>query len=328
MRSEWWLIPILTLVLLVLATISLMLGEVVLTPWQIVQALMGSDYSINSLVVVELRLPRTLLAIMIGAGLAVSGAALQGLLRNPLASPELLGVSSCSALGAVLALYFGWFSVHWLVMPLAGVLGGFAAVLGVLLLSGFAGGNLILGGVAINALAGSLLALALYLAPNPFALNEMILWLLGSLSNRSLSDVYFVLPFMVLGLILVLTSARLLDAMILGEETAGSLGVAVNRQRLLLIIGIALVVGAGVSVSGNIAFIGLVVPHLMRPLVAYLPSRLLPVSALAGAILLLAADIISRNIGSQPLQVGVVTTLMGAPFFLYLVIKQKGQGDW
>ncbi len=328
MRSEWWLIPILTLVLLVLATISLMLGEVVLTPWQIVQALMGSDYSINSLVVVELRLPRTLLAIMIGAGLAVSGAALQGLLRNPLASPELLGVSSCSALGAVLALYFGWFSVHWLVMPLAGVLGGFAAVLGVLLLSGFAGGNLILGGVAINALAGSLLALALYLAPNPFALNEMILWLLGSLSNRSLSDVYFVLPFMVLGLILVLTSARLLDAMILGEETAGSLGVAVNRQRLLLIIGIALVVGAGVSVSGNIAFIGLVVPHLMRPLVAYLPSRLLPVSALAGAILLLTADIISRNIGSQPLQVGVVTTLIGAPFFLYLVIKQKGQGDW
>ncbi len=328
MRSEWWLIPILTIVLFVLATVSLMLGEVVMTPWQIAQALMGTDASINSLVVVELRLPRTLLAIMIGAGLAVSGAALQGLLRNPLASPELLGVSSCSALGAVLALYFGWFSVHWLVMPLAGVLGGFTAVLGVLLLSGFAGGSLILGGVAINALAGSLLALALYLAPNPFALNEMILWLMGSLSNRSLSDVYFVLPFMMLGLILVLTSSRLLDAMILGEETAGSLGVAVNRQRLLLIIGIALVVGAGVSVSGNIAFIGLVVPHLMRPLVAYLPSRLLPVSALAGAILLLAADIISRNIGSQPLQVGVVTTLMGAPFFLYLVIKQKGQGDW
>ncbi|ROS04835.1 iron complex transport system permease protein [Sinobacterium caligoides] len=323
-----YLIVGLSIVLSVLVAVSLMTGEVSLTLQQLWQALMAGDSSINGLVVVELRLPRTLLALIVGAGLAACGAALQGLLRNPLASPELLGVSSCSALGAVLVLYFGLANLHWMMMPAAGVLGGLIAVVAVLLLSGVASGSLILAGVAINALAGSLLALALYLAPNPFALNEMVLWLMGSLANRSLSDVFFVLPFMTLGFVLLFSCGRLLDAMTLGEETANSLGVAVHRQRLMLIIGVAMIVGAGVSVSGNIAFIGLVVPHLMRPLVAYQPSRLLPVSALSGAALLLAADIASRSIGSQPLQVGVVTTLMGAPFFLYLVVRQRGQAQW
>jgi iron complex transport system permease protein len=319
------LIPLLFIVMVLLALVSLSIGEVSLSMVDLPAILLQQESSLSKLVVVELRLPRTLLAMMIGSGLALCGAALQGLLRNPLASPELLGVSSCSAFGAVIALYFGLFSIHWLIMPLAGVLGGLIAVIVVLGLAR-GGGSLILAGVAINALAGSLLALALYLAPSPFALNEMVLWLMGSLANRSLGDVYFVLPFMMVGWFLVLSSGRLLDAMTLGEETANSLGVAVDRQRLLLIIGVAMIVGSAVSVSGNIAFIGLVVPHIMRPLVGYQPAKLLPVSALAGAILLLAADIASRTIGNQPLQVGVITTLMGAPFFLWLVMKYRG-GD-
>jgi len=183
---------------------------------------------------------------------------------------------------------------------------------------------LLLAGVAVNAVASSLISLALNFAPNPYAMSEMVFWLLGSLANRSLADFYLALPFMLLGWVLILLGGRFLTALSLGEETAQSLGFHMGRQRAMLVIGVALCVGAAVSVSGNIGFVGLLVPHLLRPLVRYEPGKLLPASAFGGAIMVLLADIAVQVISpQQELKLGVITALVGGPFFLYLIIKTR-----
>ncbi len=281
---------------------------------------------LDSIIFLEIRLPRALLAVSIGATLGLAGAALQGLLRNPLAGPGLMGVSNCAALGAVIALYFGWSGVSIYAVPIAGMTGAALSVLMIFLLAGQNSSimTLLLAGVAVNAVASSLISLALNLAPNPYAMSEMVFWLLGSIANRSMSDFYLALPFMLVGWLLILTSGRFLNALSLGEDTAQSLGFHLGRERGIIISGVALSVGAAVSVSGNVGFVGLLVPHLLRPLVGHEPGRLLLASALGGALLVLLADVAVQSFTpGHELKLGVVTALVGGPFFLYLIIKTR-----
>jgi iron complex transport system permease protein len=282
--------------------------------------------SIDSLIVTELRLPRALLALFIGGTLGLAGAALQGMLRNPLAEPGIIGVSNGAALGAVVMFYFGFASFGWFLLPLGGLLGACAAVLCLVLLVPYNSNvlTLILAGIAINAIGSALIALALNFAPSPYAMQEIVYWLLGSVTNRSLHDVAIALPFMAVGWLMMLRCGSFLDALTLGEDTAQSLGFNVRRLRWILVGGVAASIGAAVSVSGNIGFVGLVVPHVLRPLVGYSPKRLLGVSFWGGAILLLLADITVQLLShGGEMKLGVVTALVGGPFFLYLILRTR-----
>ncbi|MCS5607204.1 MAG: iron ABC transporter permease, partial [Alphaproteobacteria bacterium] len=280
-------------------------------------------------ILLELRFPRAILAIAIGAALGLSGAVLQGLLRNPLAEPGLIGVSGTAALGAVIAFYSGLSMVCPLALPAGGMIGAGLSVALLYVLSGRDPSilTLILAGVAINAMSGALTTLALNLSPNPYAAYEVFFWLLGSLADRSLEHVALALPFVVAGIALLATTSRGLDALTLGEDVAQSLGINLFGLQARAIIGTALAVGASVAVAGVIGFVGLMVPHLLRPTVGHRPGRLLAASALGGAVLTLAADIAVRSVVVGPeLKLGVLTALIGAPFFLMLVLKTRGGG--
>lgn len=317
---------VLLLLLAVLSVVSLAAGDVSIPPATALAQLFGGDDPVFGVIVREIRLPRTILALLVGATLGLSGAALQGLLRNPLAEPGIIGVSASAGLGAVITFYYGLATAFPLALPLGGIAGALIAVILVYLLAGRYGSilTIVLAGVAVSSFAGALTALALNLAPSPYAALEIVFWLLGSLTDRSFEHVALAAPVMAVGWVLLLSSARALDALTLGEETAQTLGFSLRRVQFQVIVGTALAVGAAVSVTGGIAFVGLVVPHLLRPLVAYSPSRLLPLSALGGAALLLLADIAVRLIPvGQELKVGVVTALIGAPFFLYLIMSMK-----
>lgn len=284
--------------------------------------------SLGALVLVELRLPRAIVGALVGFSLGLAGAAMQGLLRNPLADAGVIGVSGAAAFGAVMAFYSGLSAAFALALPVGGVLGAGVAValLYALAGSGSATMTLILAGVAINSLAGALTALALNLSPNPYAAMEAMFWLMGSLADRSMDHVQLAGPLLVIGWGLILASAPALEALTLGEDTATSLGFDMKRLRLMLVAGTALSVGASVAVTGAIGFVGLVVPHLLRPLVGGRPGRLLLVSGLGGAALVLFADIGVRAIGVRPeLKLGVVTALIGAPFFLSLLWRLRRQ---
>jgi iron complex transport system permease protein len=274
----------------------------------------------------EIRLPRALLAALVGATLGLSGAALQGYLRNPLAEPGLVGASSTAAFGAVLMLYTGASAWFPMALPLGGVAGALVGLALVMLLAGGSSSalTLILAGVAVNTFAAALTSLALNLAPSPYAALEIVFWLLGSLADRSFEHLRLALPFMLVGWLLLLRLGRALDALSIGEEAATSLGFRLGRLRALLLLGVGLSVGASVAVSGAIGFIGLVVPHLLRPLVGHRPGALLPASALGGAALTLAADIGTRLLSPGPeLKLGVLTALIGSPFFLYLLVSMR-----
>jgi iron complex transport system permease protein len=310
------------LVVAALFAASLLIGPARLPPVASLRALLTGDDPAAALIMRELRLPRAALGLLIGAGLGLSGAALQGYLRNPLAEPGLLGVSGAAALGAVLALYSGLAALFPLALPLAALGFAFAATLLVQALAGAGGSSitLILAGLAVSSLAAALTALALNLAPNPFAASEIVHWLLGSLADRSLPQLALAAPFLLAGMACLLALGRALDALTLGEDAAAALGVSLARARRLTVTGVALATGAGVAVAGAIGFVGLVAPHLLRPLVGHRPSRLLPAAALGGAALLLAADVATRLIAPErDLKLGVVTALIGAPLFLRLV---------
>jgi iron complex transport system permease protein len=306
---------------------SLMIGPAGLGFGESLAALVSGQGGAVVLVMQEIRLPRAVLGLMTGAALGLSGAAMQGYLRNPLAEPGLIGVSASAALGAVLALQTGLAGLFALALPLSALAGAGVAVLLILGLAGPRGGALalILAGVAISALAAALTSLVLNLSPNPFAAMEIVYWMMGSLADRSMNHVWLAAPFMVLGLAMLLSLGRSFDALTLGEDAAASMGVNLARLRLVLIGGTALAVGASVSVAGSIGFVGLVVPHVLRPLVGAQPSRLLPASALGGAAVVLAADIAVRLIApDQDLKLGVLTALIGAPFFLHLIWRLRG----
>jgi iron complex transport system permease protein len=278
------------------------------------------------LVMREIRLPRAILGLLAGAALGLSGAAMQGYLRNPLAEPGLIGVSASAALGAVIALQTGAAAAVALALPLSALAGAGIAVALILLLAGPRGGALalILAGIAISALAAALMSLVLNLSPNPFAGMEIVYWMMGSLADRSMTHVALAAPFILGGGLVLLSLGRGLDALTLGEDAAQSLGVNLPRLRLGVILGTAATVGAATAVAGAVGFIGLVVPHLLRRLVGARPSALLPASARGGAAMLLAADIGTRLIAPDAdLKLGVLTALVGAPFFLQLIWSMR-----
>ena len=311
-------------VLLLLA--SLGIGPVRLPPLTVLGALVGGASDVQQIIVREIRLPRAILALAIGGMLGLSGAALQGLLRNPLASPSLFGAPQSAAFGAVLMISLGLADVRSWVLPVAGISMAFVSVFMLLAIAGRNAGLLllILAGLAISSLAGAATALVMNLSPNPFAALEIAFWLLGSLEDRSFRHVELALPFIIAGAAILMSQRSAFRALSLGEETAQSLGVHVSRLRLLVILGVALGVGGAVAVAGSIGFIGLVAPHLMRPIVGHDPARLLVPSALTGAALLLAADIAVRIIPStSDIKVGGLTSIIGVRIFLYLIMRER-----
>lgn len=320
---------VLPLVLLVfgLFAASLLIGPAGIGVGEGLGALFTMDESPQALVMREIRLPRALLAVMIGAGLGMSGAAMQGYLRNPLAEPGLIGVSGSAALGAVIAIQTGVATAFALALPMAALAGALGGVLVVVALAGPRGTSLtlILAGIAVSAMAGALTSLVLNLSPNPFAASEIVFWMMGSLADRSMTHVWLALPFMVIGGGLLAATGRGLDAMTLGEDAAEAMGISMGRLRLAVVVGTACIVGAGTAVAGAIGFVGLVVPHVLRPLVGGRPGRLLWASALGGAAMLLAADIAVRIVlPERDLKLGVLTALVGAPLFLHLILKLRG----
>ncbi len=320
------LLILLALTTAALFAASLAIGPAGLSSVAVLDALLGRGAEAARIIVVEIRLPRAILALLIGGALGLSGAVLQGYLRNPLAEPGLIGVSAASAFGAVLTLYTGVASAFALALPLGGIAGAALGVLAVQLLAGRETGSLalILAGIAVTSFAGALTALALNLAPSPFAALEIVFWMMGSLADRSFTHVALAAPFTIIGMALLLTTGRALDALTLGEDTAATLGINLSALRRRIIAGTAIAVGAATAVAGAIGFIGLVVPHLLRPWTGYRPSKLLPASALGGAALTLAADCAVRLIATgNELKLGVVTALIGAPFFLWLVVAER-----
>src|SRR3954453_15096725 len=309
-----------------LALISLGIGPVRLSPLSVLDALFGGGTDVQQVIVREIRLPRAILGLAIGGMLGLSGAALQGLLRNPLASPSLFGAPQSAAFGAVLVIAFGFADVRSWALPIAAIIGAFTSVFALLAIAGRNAGLLILilAGLALSSLAGAATALVMNLSSNPFVVLEIAFWLLGSLEDRSFRHVVLALPFIVAGAIILLAQRHAFRALSLGEETAQSLGVDVGRLRLMVISGVALGVGGAVAVSGTIGFIGLVAPHLMRPFVGHDPTRLLVPRALTGSALLISADIVVRIIPSaSDIKVGVLTSIIGVPFFLYLIMRER-----
>jgi iron complex transport system permease protein len=320
MKRNLWVEPLLGLFLLALCLLSVSLGASGLSPLRLLAHHDATSPLIEQ-IILEIRLPRTILAILVGASLGLSGAVLQGMLRNPLADPGVLGISATAALGSVMTFYFGLKAVI-----AGGIMGSLAVVLLLTLLAGRRAGTLtlLLAGVALSSFAGALTDLALNLAPSPFAAFEILFWLLGSVADRSWQQVAGVAPFILAGWVILGSTARGLDALALGEDVAHSLGVNLVRLRWASVIGTALAVGASVAVAGAIGFIGLVVPHLLRPLIGFGAARLLPACALGGATLLLAADITVRLLSfDSELKLGVTTALVGAPFFLMQLLKMR-----
>ncbi len=311
---------------LILFLLSLTVGPAALGFADSIAALFSSKAGAIALIMQEIRLPRAILGLMIGATLGLSGAALQGYLRNPLAEPGLIGVSATASLGAVIAIYTGFSAVFPLGLPLAALAGAVLAVVVVQAMAGMKGGALtiILAGVAVSSFAGAMTSLALNLSPNPFAALEIMFWMLGSLTDRSMTHVWLAAPFMVVGWLMLASLGRALDTLTLGNDAAASMGVDMRRVQFLAVFGTAASVGAATAVAGAIGFVGLVVPHILRPLVGSRPSRLLPASALGGACVLLAADILVRIIApGKDLKLGVLTAIVGAPFFLWLVYRTR-----
>ncbi len=324
---EKFLNPLLMICLLTVTLVSLSFGSIDVNTIEALSDWLVSVDSREALIVGEIRLPRTLLALIVGAAMGLSGAALQGLLRNPLVDPGLIGASQGAALGAALVFYFNLFeALGVLATPLAGLIG---AAVTLFILTGLSGSMarpavIIMAGLAISTLSSALLAVVLNFAPNPYAMQELVFWLLGSVSNRGFDNLAVLLPAFVIGSLIIVSQHRLLLGLSLGEQVADSMGLDVVKGGRLIILGTALLVGSAVAVAGNIGFIGLVVPHLMRPLVKYRPDRLLLPSALAGATVVCAADILVRTLPPErELKLGVLTALVGAPFFIWLVWKER-----
>ncbi|WP_296676363.1 iron ABC transporter permease [Novosphingobium sp.] len=308
------------LALLALAVpLSLLAGRVWLDPL--------ADLPANALIIItELRLPRAVLALLVGGGLGAAGAAMQGYLRNPLADPGLFGIAPGAALGAVLSLWTGLAAQPW-TLPGFALIGAGAAMALLALIAGRSGSVILftLAGMMIASLAGALMSLAISLAPTPFALSEIVTWLMGALSDRSWNDVAIAAPLCLAGIVTLLAAGRALDALTLGDEVARSLGINPARLRLLMIAGVGLTVGGSVAVAGIIGFVGLIVPHLVRPLTDGRPSQLLVPSVLAGALLLLIADCLCRvlPLAGGELRLGIALSLLGAPFFLRLLLRMR-----
>jgi iron complex transport system permease protein len=320
-------VALLTLTAVAALLAACLLGSTPLPPARLLAALTGSGAPGDTIVVWLIRLPRALAAFLAGAALGMSGAALQGLLRNPLAEPGVLGVSACATLAATVALYYGIVGALPFALPAAAILG---AVLATALIAGVAlrtssVTTLILVGVGISSFAGAVMALLLNMAPNPFSLADMINWTMGSVANRSFAEVGAAAPFLLLGGGMLVASRRGLSALTLGEEAAAAIGLDVRRQRLWVVLGAGVATGASVALAGAIGFVGIVAPHLVRPWVGHDPARsVVPAGLLAGTMLVVADIGVRVMPTTNELRLGVVAALVGAPLFVLIAARRRG----
>ncbi|MEX6632452.1 FecCD family ABC transporter permease [Hyphococcus lacteus] len=309
----------------ILIIISLFIGPASIAPTAAIAALFN-DHGAISVVVREIRLPRALAAWVAGACLGAAGAGLQGLLRNPLADPGVLGVSAAAALGAVLSIYFNFATLAFWVTPFSAILFALGAttILYVLGAGRVSTARLILIGVGISSLCGALLSLVMNLSPNPYALSDLINWLFGTVANRSFQDIALTVPFTVVGFAAIYASGPGLSALTLGEETAATIGANLARTTMLVIAGAAALVGASVAIAGAIGFIGIVAPHIVRAFSGHNPAHVLVPSALLGGAILTAADLMIRVLPfDQELKLGVAAALIGAPGFVWVAMSSK-----
>jgi len=293
---------------------------------RVVSALIGQSSAGDNIVIWEIRLPRALAAYVVGAALGASGAALQGLLRNPLAEPGVLGVTATASLSATFALYYGLAATSAYLLPIYAIAGALAAtaLLAAAAMRIQSVVTLILLGVGLSSFSAAAMSLLLNFAPNPFSLSDMINWLLGSVANRSFEDLKIVMPFVVAGLAILYFSRRGLSALTLGEEAASGVGLNLSRQRIAVVLGAGLATGASVALAGAIGFVGIVAPHLVRPVVAYDPARSLLPSAMLAGLILVVADIGVRLLPTATeLKLGVVAAIIGAPAFIWIAVSRR-----
>lgn len=324
-RQDFGLNVTLAGLIVLLAILSLMVGPAALSPRAALAALADGE-GVAGIIVRDIRLPRTALALLIGATLGLSGAALQGLLRNPLAEPALFGAPQSAAAASSFMIAFGYLPATSFAVPIAGIAGALVSIGGLVAIAGRRASLTVtlLAGLALASFAGAATALILNLAPNPFIALEVAFWLLGSLEDRSSDHLIIAAPFFIASWIVLAANARAYRALTLGEDAAASLGIDVMRTRFSVVAGVAIGVGAGVAVAGSIGFVGLVAPHLVRRLVASDPARVLLPATLAGAALLSAADIAVRLVpAANELKVGVVTALIGVPVFLTMIFAER-----
>lgn len=329
-RTTLWLTPGLAAASVIAMFAACLLGSMPLPADRVLAAFFGGGAPGDQLVVWSIRLPRALAAFLVGAALGLSGAALQGLLRNPLAEPGVLGVSATASLTATFSLYYGLVSFSAWALPIAAIIGALAAtaLLTLAAIKTRSVVTLILIGVGISSFAGALMSLLMNLAPNPFSLSDMINWMLGSVANRSFDEIGFALPFLFAGIVILLVTRRGLSALTLGEEAASGVGLNLRNQRIFTVLGAGLATGASVALAGAIGFVGIVAPHIIRPFVGHDPARSLIPSALLAGLILVVADIGVRLIPTNnELKLGVVAALIGAPIFVWIAMQRRAVHD-
>nr|WP_290950208.1 iron ABC transporter permease [Hyphomonas sp.] len=306
------------------------LGSTALPADRLLAALFGGAEAGDRLVVWQIRLPRAIAAYIVGAALGISGAALQGLLRNPLAEPGVLGVSASASLMATFALYYGIASITPWALPIAAIIGALTAtaLITIAALRTQSVVTLILIGVGLSSFAGAAMSLLMNLAPNPFSLSDMINWMLGSVANRSFDEITLAAPFILAGGAILFATRRGLSALTLGEEAAAGIGLNLRRQQIFTVVGAGLATGGAVALAGAIGFVGIVAPHIIRPFVGHDPARSLVPSALFSGLILVVADIFVRLMPtSAELKLGVVAALIGAPAFVWIAMQRRTGND-
>ena len=326
MSARSWLTPVLLVALVAAIFIACLIGSTPMPMDRALAAMLGTGTPGDMLVIWQIRLPRALAAILVGAALGISGAALQGLLRNPLAEPGVLGVSASAALFATFALYYGLAALSLWVVPIAAIIGALVAttILALAAIRTQSVVTLLLIGVGLSSFAGAAMSLLMNLAPNPFTLSDMVNWMLGSVANRSFAEITFTAPFMLAGIAILLVTRRGLSALTLGEEAASGIGLNLRNQRIYTVFGAGLATGASVALAGAIGFVGIVAPHIIRPFVGHDPARSLVPSALLAGLILVLADIVIRILPTEAeLKLGVVAALIGAPVFIWIAMQRR-----
>tara|TARA_R110002051_G_scaffold13717_1_gene45391 strand:+ start:9964 stop:10953 length:990 start_codon:yes stop_codon:yes gene_type:complete len=320
------LVPGLIAVSVLAIFVACLLGSTPLPADRVLAAFFGGADAGDRLVIWQIRLPRAVAAFVSGAALGISGAALQGLLRNPLAEPGVLGVSASASLFATFSLYYGLAAISPWVLPISAIAGALAAtaLIALAAIRTRSVVTLILIGVGLSSFSGAAMSLLMNLAPNPFSLSDMINWMLGSVANRSFEEVGLAAPFLIIGAAILLSSRRGLSALTLGEEAASGVGLNLQSQRILTVLGAGLATGGSVALAGAIGFVGIVAPHIIRPFVRHDPARSLIPSALLAGLILVIADIGVRILPtSNELKLGVVAALIGAPAFVWIAIQRR-----
>ena len=330
MTRETLLMPTLIAASVLAILSACLLGSTALPADRLLAALFGGAEAGDRLVVWQIRLPRAIAAYIVGAALGISGAALQGLLRNPLAEPGVLGVSASASLMATFALYYGIASITPWAVPIAAIIGALTAtaLITIAALRTQSVVTLILIGVGLSSFAGAAMSLLMNLAPNPFSLSDMINWMLGSVANRSFDEITLAAPFILAGGAILFATRRGLSALTLGEEAAAGIGLNLRRQQIFTVVGAGLATGGAVALAGAIGFVGIVAPHIIRPFVGHDPARSLVPSALFSGLILVVADIFVRLMPtSAELKLGVVAALIGAPAFVWIAMQRRTGND-